>query len=274
MDYRDYLARLRHWEPVATFTQYGSVRENGKDYPLLCLTTEGSRELVITAGFHGEEPAGPLTLLARFGEVADYARAHDVALRVFPCVNPSGFEGGHRYNASGEQPNNDFIRYELSPGVFADEVAVGQPFLEWTVTEGTPKETLALRHELERHPPPLGALDLHQDAWVKSACFYAYHFGDPVPYRALVKESVAHAKVAIHLAVHNLLRTDRCGLIVHHDGSNSDWFHRRGVPHVAVLETTTHNPLESCHALNLTWLRGFIRLVAAQNTRPSETVGP
>ena len=26
----------------------------------------------------------------------------------------------------------------------------------------------------------------------------------------------------------NLLRTDRCGLIVHHDGSNSDWFHRRG----------------------------------------------
>ncbi len=272
MDYRDYLERLRHWEPVATFSQYGSVREGGQDYPLLCLTTSGSRELVITAGFHGEEPAGPLTLLGRFGEIAEYAKEHDVALRVFPCINPSGFEGGHRYNASGEQPNNDFLRYELSPGVFADEVAVGQAFLGWNVSEGTPKETLALRHELERHPPPLGALDLHQDAWVKSACFYAYHFGDPAPYRALVKECVAHAKVAIHLAVHNLLRTDRCGLIVHHDGSNSDWFHRRGVPHVAVLETTTHNPLASCHALNLAWIRGFIRLVA--NTRPSETVGP
>ena len=268
MEYRDYVERLRRWESVATLSQYGEVDEAGQRHPLLCLTTAGSRELVITAGFHGEEPAGPLTLLARFGEVAEYAREHDVALRVFPCVNPSGFEGGHRYNASGEQPNNDFIRYELEPGVMADEVAVGQPFHAWHAYEKSPKETMALHRELRRHAPPLGALDLHQDAWVKSACFYAYHFGAPEPYQALVRESLSHAKVAIHLAVHNLLRTDRCGLIVHHDGSNSDWFHRRGVPHVAVLETTTMNPLASCHALNLTWIRGFIRLVGAMEAKP------
>ena len=269
MEYRDYVERLRRWGTVATLSQYGEVVEGGQPYPLFCLTTPGSRELVITAGFHGEEPAGPLTLLSRFGEVAAYAREHDVALRVFPCVNPSGFEGGHRYNASGEQPNNDFIRYEIERGVFADEVDEGQPIHAWHPYYGSPKETLALHRELERHPAPLGALDLHQDAWVKSACFYAYHFGPKAPYQALVKESLAHAKVAIHLAVHNLLRTDRCGLIVHHDGSNSDWFHRRGVPYVAVLETTTHNPLASCHAVNLTWIRGFIRLVASATSRPA-----
>ena len=262
VDYRDYLDRLRRWESVAAFSQYGEVVERGQVYPLLCLQTPGSRELVITAGFHGEEPAGPLTLLTHFGQVADYAREHDVALRVFPCVNPSGFEGGHRYNASGEQPNNDFIRYELTPGEIVDEVSVGQPFHAWRDFYGSPKETLALHRELEKHAPPVGALDLHQDAWVKSACFYAYHFGPKAPYQALVKESLAYAKVAIHLAVHNLLRTDHFGLIVHHDGSNSDWFWRRGVPHVAVLETTTRNSLAACHSINLTWIRGLIRLVA------------
>jgi len=263
VDYRDYLARLRAHSGDATLFEYATVHEAGRDYPLVCLTTPGRRELVLTAGFHGEEPAGPLTLLEHFPEVAAFARSRDVALRVFPCINPSGFEAGHRYNASGEQPNNDFLRYEVTPGVFAEEVHVGQPFHAWHPHEATPKETRALHHELARHPPPRGALDLHQDAWVKAECFYAYHFGDPAPYRELVKQSLAHAKVAIHLAVHNLLRTDRFGLIVHHDGSNSDWFHRRGVPHVAVLETTTRTPLARCHAINLTWIRGLVELVAA-----------
>ncbi|MBL8909164.1 MAG: succinylglutamate desuccinylase/aspartoacylase family protein [Archangium sp.] len=262
MDYRDYVERLRRWESRATIGQYGEVTEHGRPFPLLCVTTPGARELVVTAGFHGEEPAGPLTLLEHLGEVIDEARAHDVALRVFPCVNPSGFEGGHRYNASGEQPNNDFLRYELTPGTVVDEVGEGQPFHAWQPFYGSPKETLALHRELERHAPPRGALDLHQDAWVKAKCFYAYHFGAAEPYRALVKQSLAHAKVAVHLAVHNLLRTDRWGLIVHHDGSNSDWFHRRGVPHVAVLETTTRTDLVACHAINLVWIRGMIRLVA------------
>jgi predicted deacylase len=263
VDYRDYLDRLRAQAGEATLTEYAVVRENDRNYPLITVTTPGRRELVVTAGFHGEEPAGPLTLLEHLPDILAFARTRDVALRLFPCINPSGFEGGHRYNASGEHPNNDFLRYELSPGVFAEEVQVGEPFLAWHPHEATPKETRALHRELARHPPPHGALDLHQDAWVKAKCFYAYHFNDPAPYRALVEQSLAHAKVAIHLAVHNLLRTDRHGLIVHHDGSNSDWFHRRGVPHVAVLETTTLTPLERCHAINLTWIRGFIELVAA-----------
>ncbi len=265
MDYRDYVEGLRRWAPVAAVSEYGRVEERGRTYPLVCLTTPGAREVVVTAGFHGEEPAGPLTLLEHFGEAADFARRHGVALRVFPCVNPSGFEGGHRYNASGEHPNNDFLRYETEPGVIREEVQEGETFVAWHPHRQGPKETQALHNELARHPPPQGALDLHQDAWVQARCFYAYHFGDPAPWRRLVRESLAHAKVAIHLSVHNQLRTDRSGLIVHHDGSISDWFHRRGVPHVAVLETTTRTPLEQCHAINLTWIRGLVRFVAGSS---------
>ncbi len=263
VNYPEYQERMRAWARVATVAEYGRVTERGREYPLLCLTTPGRRELVVTAGFHGEEPAGPLTLLERFGELAEVARKQDVALRVFPCVNPSGFEGGHRYNASGEQPNNDFVRYELLDGTVRDEVAVGEPFRGWWSFLETPKETRALHQELARYPPPAASLDLHQDAWVKAKCFYAYHFGDPAPYRALVEKSLAHAKVAVHVAVHNQVRTDRHGLLVHHDGSNSDWFHRRGVPHVGVLETSTRTPLEKCHAVNFTWLEGFVALAAA-----------
>lgn len=266
MDYREYVEGIRGWGSQATIREYGSVRENGRDYPLLTLTTEGSRELVVTAGFHGEEPAGPLTLLESFGELAEEAGRHDVALRVFPCVNPSGFEAGHRYNASGENPNNDFIRYEVSPGVIAEEVLSGQPFVRWLPYTETPKETRALYAELSRLPAPAGALDLHQDDWVKAQCLYAYYFGDEAPYRALVEESLAYAKKGVHFAVHNKLRTNRHGLIVHHDGSNSDWFHRRGVPYVAVLETSTVTPPEKSHAINRLWVKGLIRLVAA---RPS-----
>ncbi len=262
MDYRDFEKELRRWASVANLAEYGRVDESGKTYPLYCLTTPGRRELVVTAGFHGEEPAGPLTLLECFGELAEQARAHDVALRVFPCINPSGFERGERYNASGEQPNNDFLRYEVTPGVSAEEVAPGQPIHAWHLYDAGPKETRAVRSELNRHPPPAAALDLHQDAWVRSACFYAYYFGDPTPYRALMQQTLAHAKVAIHLPVHGDVSTDAYGLIVHHDGSNSDWFYRRGVKHVAVLETSTRLPWPQCRAVNLVWLKRFVELAA------------
>ena len=83
----------------------GRVMEAGKEYQLFRLTVPGSRWLVITSGFHGEEPAGPLTLAESFPEIAAYARARDVGLRVYPCINPSGFEVGTPYERrSGFDP--------------------------------------------------------------------------------------------------------------------------------------------------------------------------
>lgn len=263
MDYADFEAKLKTWKSAAAFHEYGRVHEGGRDYALWCLTTPGARELVVTAGFHGEEPAGPLTVLEHFGELAAYARKHDVALRVFPCVNPSGFERGERYNTSGEHPNNDFIHYELSPGTFVEEVAPGAAFHAWHLKDGGPKETQALRRELARGPVPAAALDLHQDAWVRSPCFSAYYFGLPQPYRELVAQTVPHAKVAVHLPVYGDVQTDASGLIIHHDGSNSDWFWRRGTRHVAVVETSTKLPQANADAVNLTWLKRFVEWAAS-----------
>lgn len=267
MQYRDYTDQLHAAAAgVATLSQYGSVDELGRTWPLLKLDTPGRTRLILTAGFHGEEPAGPLTCLHHLHELLDAARARDVGLTIYPCINPSGFEAGHRYNASGEQPNNDFLRYETAPGVFKGELAPGEPYLRWLLYDGGPKETRALRTELERFPAPQAALDLHQDAWVTRPCHYAYIFGPREPFEQLVRQSVPLAKAAVHLRVYENKLTDACGLIVDHDGSVSDYFRRRGTPWVTTLETSTVTPLDRSEAVNLLWIKAFIGFAAGEPT--------
>jgi predicted deacylase len=265
VDYATYAARLRAHAAHAELGEYGAVQEGGRSYPLFRLIVPGGpRQLVITAGFHGEEPAGPLTLMEHFPEVADYARSRGVGLRVYPCLNPSGFEDGTRYNRSGEKPNNDFIRYEVSPGQWVDELREGQRFDRWVLYDGGPKETRAIRAELAKLPAPDAALDIHQDNYIQITATYAYVFGPLAAYRPMVKASSKHAKVAIRFAVDDHHKTDECGLIVAHDGSVSDYYMRRGVPYTAALETTTLTPMPQCHAVNLIWVKGFIDLAAGR----------
>ena len=246
----------------AAFEEYGRVTEAGVDYPLLRLQTPGTRRLLITAGFHGEEPAGPLTLAEHFVELLAYANARDVGLTVYPCINPSGFVGGHRYNASGEKPNNDFLRYETQAGVWKGELMPDDTFLRYQLYDGGPQETRAVRDRLQRDATPHAALDLHQDNFMHGACTYAYVFGDRAAYLPLMNEAVRFAKRAIRCAVDDVYRTDDCGLVYFHDGSVTDYLWRRGVPYVATLETTTQTPMPQAHQVNLVWLRGFVELAA------------
>ena len=262
VDYFEYLSLLRKDLSGAQEETYGTVEERGRAYPLLKLTVPGHRELVVTAGFHGEEPAGPLTLAQHLAEVIDYARSRQVALRLYPCVNPSGFEAGTRYNASGERPNNDFLRYEVSPGTWVDTLRGHTRFERWRLHDAGPKETVALRQELARAPAPNAALDIHQDHYLPAALTYAYTFGPPQPYASLFASVERVCTVARNYTVDEHNRTDEHGLIVFHDGSVTDYYWRRGVPYTAALETTTQTPMGVCHHVNLTWLKGFIDLAA------------
>lgn len=264
VDFRDYSARVREWNLLGDLVEYGRVAENGRDYPLLRLTVPGERWLTITSGFHGDEQSGPLTLLEYMPAIAEVARSRGVGLRVYPCINPSGFEAHTRYNASGERPNNDLLRYEISPGVWVGELRAGQQYLRWKPHAAGPKETRELIADLERFPAPHAALDIHQDRWLQGRHVYAYTFGDRRAYRPLVARSAALARVAANTIVDDAsgARTDAEGLIEYNDGSVTDYFLRRGVPWEAALETTVDNPLEVCARINLLWIRGFIELAA------------
>jgi succinylglutamate desuccinylase/aspartoacylase family protein len=272
VQFADYAARWRGSvpPPAEAFT-YGAVTEAGRRYPLLGLRVPGRHTVLVTAGFHGDETAGPETLLEHTAEIVAYAAARGVGLRIYPCVNPSGYEAHTRYNQSGERPNNDFLRYEVAPGVWRGEIATGQPFLRAVPAhDGMPKETAALSAELDGDPIPFAALDLHQDNFIPGAKFYAYVFGDLGPYRPLAARSGALVSVLAGSVVDSgyapgtEIRSDAEGFIVCHDGSITDKFHRAGARLTAAIETTTQTPWALADEVNLIWIRGFIDLAAAE----------
>lgn len=268
---QDYFALLDRLRKIAPLVEYGRVSEAGKDYPLVCIETPGKKRLLLTTGFHGEEPAGPLTLGMHLGEILEHAAKLDVGLSIFPCINPSGFELGTRYNASGEKPNNDFIRYELESGEWVGELPPGQnAFTRWTLYAGGPKETQRVREEIARRPAPHAALDLHQDHYCAGAFTYAYVFGPQEPYARLMDAASMHMEPGRSRAVDEVNHTDGDALIRYHDGSVTDFCFRRGTQYTAALETTTASPMPSCEKTNLVWIHGFIELAA----RADEPVGP
>ena len=66
----------------------------------------------ISAGVHGDEPAGVLALLQ--------LASHDLldarfSYRLWACINPSGFDAGSRANAEGVDINRTFGRGGTSP---------------------------------------------------------------------------------------------------------------------------------------------------------------
>jgi predicted deacylase len=269
----DYVAR---WNasiraPAQAFG-YGTVVEGGREFELVGLRLDGARTVLITAGFHGDEKAGPLTLLEHTAEIVDYAAARGVGLLIYPCINPSGFEAHTRYNISGERPNNDFLRYEIAPGVWRGELRDGEQFSRIVpAVDGLPKETAALARELDRAPLPAASLDLHQDNFIHGSLFYAYVFGDLANYRPLLARAGSLVPVLRSSIVDSGyepgsdVRADAEGFIICPDGSITDKFHRAGVPYVAAIETTTETPPALSDEINLIWIRGFIDLAARQS---------
>lgn len=67
--------------------------------------------VTVTAGVHGDEPAGPWALLSI---VRDGLLDPRFSYRIWPCLNPSGYAAGTRANAEGVDVNRSFSRGGLS----------------------------------------------------------------------------------------------------------------------------------------------------------------
>lgn len=79
-----------------------------------------SRAVYISAGIHGDEPAGPMAVL-RLLEADTWPA--DCAVYLCPCLNPSGFQLNTRESAEGIDLNRDY-RHATAP-----EIAVHQTWL-------------------------------------------------------------------------------------------------------------------------------------------------
>ncbi len=144
---------------------YGSVRHAGRDFALHRVLV-GSLEkprVAILAGFHRHEPAGVNGVLDLLEHDASTFIKH-LTLEVYPCVNPSGYEGGTRMTMAGVDLNRQFGPRSDVP------------------------EVVALLRSLASYPKRyLAVLDNHQDVeeadWKYPGptpdCFYLYASAPP-----------------------------------------------------------------------------------------------
>lgn len=79
--------------------------------PPSTLDLQRSTKIYLSAGIHGDEPAGPLAALRLLQENRWPA---DVELWICPCLNPMGFVLNRRENADGKDLNRDYRHLETA----------------------------------------------------------------------------------------------------------------------------------------------------------------
>ena len=121
----------------------------GAPRTLLCVELGDARlpSIALSAGVHGDEPAGPWALL---DIVEDGDLDRRFAYRIWPCTNPSGFEAGTRESAEGVDVNRTFGRGGQSPEARA------------VVTANRDRKFVL-------------SIDLHEDC--DASGFYCYEYG-------------------------------------------------------------------------------------------------
>jgi hypothetical protein len=130
----------------------------GAPRTLLCveLGDHARPTIAIAAGVHGDEPAGPWSLLEL---VKSNALDSAFAYRLWPCTNPTGFDAGTRESSDGVDINRTFGRGGQSPEARA------------IVTANRDRKFVL-------------SLDLHED--VDAVGFYCYEYGGGDVGRAVV----------------------------------------------------------------------------------------
>jgi hypothetical protein len=252
------------------------------------------RVLLIQAGLHGDEVAGPMTLAHRLDEIIDLAHKSGLKVIIYPLANPSGYSKRTRYNADndrGSVGNADFLRYELADGSFVDDIGRGKPHKGWRWSSqvpqvALPKETQLIHALLQKEPlsQVVALLDLHQDYLTPGAPPAAYHysFGRREVYRPIVRAISKlvpvwrrraigagfgvsiddHGRIREGAPAEQAQRSDAQGFIVRHDGSLPDLFYRMGVPLAVTAETTGATPLKVAEEVNMAWIRGLVDLAS------------
>lgn len=118
----DYRALIQGWKKVAR--KVGVKLQPYSDYDgetLYYLTngcpvSEKDRSLYLSAGIHGDEPAGPTALL-RWAE-CHLKQLKRIRYLIFPCLNPWGIKNNFRYDSKGNDLNRFFkLGVKLPPFV-------------------------------------------------------------------------------------------------------------------------------------------------------------
>ncbi len=88
----------------------GEVKSESQTYPLvkIVMGKENRKRALISAGIHGDEPAGVETICSFLEQNIFHQFSSEWELTLLPCINPTGFELHTRENHEGKDLNRLF----------------------------------------------------------------------------------------------------------------------------------------------------------------------
>ena len=254
---------------------YGKVKENRETYRLykIIINPWYKTTFFTTAGFHGDEPNSPISLLEIIDKIAALANMACVRVIAYICVNPSGFDLRKHYNASNEFFNNDSMRFLIKGGKWVGTlIDFNEPYAMVKPAKSPAKEVQLLQEDICKYyfPAPAAVLDIHQqEGNLKTGEVFAYIFDHPATYRRIMKKLAKIAPIARndswsdHQDGREInYRIDEDGFVFVHDGTITDLFYHLKSKYVVTSETKTTLPLEQVSQINLIWAKELIRLIA------------
>jgi len=203
-------------------------------------------KVLIVAGTHGEEIAGPWGLLKWLGD-SSRRWANKIDVSVIPIVNPYGFARNQRYGPSGQSTNCGFTKPK-SP-IIVDNPDVLSKYEDHPSPEG---QILVNNINLLRPLAQDGFLSLHEDVGVKECYLYAYdHSEKPRRWVRTIKEELkkhfpkAYSGLALVDTSKNTTGPEcKNGLVYNFlDGSFEHFLLEKGINRCVVTETPGKYPL-------------------------------
>lgn len=213
--------------------------------------------VLIVAGFHGEEKAGPWGIL-KWLQDCEKSVFDSIDVSFIPIVNTYGFSKGKRYGSSDMKTNFGFCHLSEN---------------DKPSPEG---EVLIKNIEILRPLAEDGFLSLHEDVTIKEFYLYTFEHGvKPGKFtRGLKKELKKHFKKCYQGIAYVDSASDgrgpncKKGLIYKFcDGSFEDWLFHLGVPRVAVTETPGKYKLARRVKANVAIIDRFLKLCSSCHVR-------
>ncbi len=231
-------------------------------------STHNDPKVLIVAGFHGEEIAGPWGLLKWLKDSSDkWVDKIDISL--IPIVNPYGFAHKKRYGLSGKFTNCGFTKPKSTD--------IAKNSLEKFSEEPSPEgQIIANNINLLRQLAQNGFMSLHEDASAKEYYLYAYEASDkPRSWvRSLTREFKKYfAKPYNGIALVDTSKDStgpscKNGLVYNFlDGSLESWMLELGSERCAVPETPGQYPLKKRVAATEAIINKFLSLTKPLRTK-------
>lgn len=203
----------------------------------IVLNPTGRKVVVFSAGIHGDEIAGPWSIID-FLKQYDFQRYPNIKIIIFPVASPTAFDKRKRYNYLNKELNGLFCRKRLT------------------------HENRILFNEL-KNEKVFFFHALHGD--IDEFSFYLYNFENQEEriYRDLIKLAEKYFPINISQKIYNDPAIN--GLIINRpDGSFEDRMFQEGTLYSMCTESPEKQPLNKTVALNVDLMNKVIDFTSRQ----------